>query len=132
LFYDPNVSRWFATGLAFDPATNIDMVLLAVSPGTDATVQWKVYSNSPSSTQFFDQPKLGVSDDKVVIGWNTIANATGQTSGEMAVFQLSELVAGSNSLTTFPIAPDPSRPSPVPARSLSPTTTQYVVYNNAD
>ena len=131
LFYDASVNRWFATGLAFDPVTFVDIVLVAASPGPDATAQWNVYSNSPSATAFFDQPKLGVSDDKVVLGWNSIDN-TGVQSGEMVVLQKADLVAGANNPSFFSIPPDPARPSPVPVRSLSSTTTQYVVYNNAD
>jgi ribosomal protein L24E len=132
LFYDSSANRWFATGLIFNPANALDVVLAAASPGTDATLPWKVYSNSPSNTAFYDQPKLGVADDKVVIGWNSISRSTGAQSGEMVVIQKSDLVAGAASLGFFAVAPDANRPSPVPARSLSPTATQYVVYNNAD
>ncbi len=77
---------------------------------------------------------MGNSDDKIVMAWSDFGSCspTCQFKGEeMWVLQKSDMTSGST-LRTANSLPDTTRFAIVPVRSLSTTTTQYLVYNNAD
>src|SRR5712692_659311 len=82
-----------------------------------------------------DQPFTGVNSDKVVISWNDFTGSSVSTavfSGAVTwVLQKSDLLAG-----VVPrhqaFAPDLQRFRIVPVQSLTPTSTEWLAYNNAD
>jgi hypothetical protein len=127
LLFDTASSRWFLSGLSVD-ATSDSNVYLAVSASADPTAAWTVYHLASATGVVTDQPKIGVSDDKLAISWNDFAGSqfVGQ---ETWILQKSDLLAGANvSETRF--ATDSSRFDIVPVLSLSSTGTEYLAYNN--
>src|SRR6266851_5394644 len=134
ILYDAESSRWFLSVLAFTSTAN-SQIYIAVSATSDPTASWKVYLLASGTGVIGDQPMTGVNTDKVVISWNdfTGASLTKLTfSGEETwVLQKSDLVSGV-SLHTFAFAPDLNRFRIVPAQSLTPSTTEWLSYNNAD
>jgi hypothetical protein len=125
VLYDAPSGRWFASGLSFDPATLASQVYVAVSPGSDPTASWTVYTTGDSSL-LHDQPKLGVSGDKVVVAWNDFALGQFFQGGTILVVQKSDMLAGALSASAAIRGPDSSLPGPDPAQELA-----YGTYSNA-
>src|SRR5487761_1174789 len=74
--YDPQAGRWYLSGTQWDLAntTAWSCVVIGVSHTSDlTTTQWTFYaidwSGSPNG-RLNDQPKLGFSNDKLVVSWN--------------------------------------------------------------
>jgi hypothetical protein len=130
--YDAPSGRWFATGLSFTSSYG-SQIYIAVSSTSDPSAIWTVYSGDSSSTVLHDQPKVGVSADKVVMAWNDFLSGASFQGSVIWVIQKSDLLlAGSPTISG--VGPDGSRPSIAPAQNLSyPTTatTAYAVYNNS-
>jgi hypothetical protein len=135
ILYDAESGRWFLSGLAFD-ANNDSEVFVAVSVTSDPTGAWNKYPLAMAVAVLHDQPMIGVSSDKVVISWNDFAGnsvSTALFSGvETWVLQKSDLLAGVAAPRHSAFGPDMNRYRIVPAQSLTPTTTSWLVYNNAD
>jgi hypothetical protein len=134
IIYDSESGRWFLSGLGFD-ANNNSQVFIAASRTSDPTGAWEVYRLSVAVGILQDQPMIGVSSDKVVISWNDYSGGppgnppfTGQ---ETWVLQKSDLVAAAT-VRFSSFSPDPNRFRIVPAQSLTPTSTEWLTYNNSD
>jgi hypothetical protein len=132
VLYDRMSRRWFASGVAFIAPTYGSVVTIAVSTSSDPLGTWVQYAadNDPNLTH--DQPKIGVSSDKVVISWNDFQNALFFLGQSTWVFQKSQMVAGSSPVQGSALGPDSSRAALVPAVQLSPTSPEYLVYDNSD
>lgn len=137
--YDAFSGRFFATELIFDscnPAppptgtgctTNSNSeVDLAVSTDNTGT-NWTVYDIQNNQTNtLFDQPKLGVSGDKIVMTWNNTGFAGPY---QFVVVQKSDLLLGGNiGVFFFPL--DNSHFNMIPVVSLDATNTEYAVNMN--
>jgi Abnormal spindle-like microcephaly-assoc'd, ASPM-SPD-2-Hydin len=134
VLYDAPAGRWFISGLSFTPPSYGSVVYLAVSSGSDPTGTWTVYAADSTSNVLHDQPKIGVSADKVVMSWNDFQNASAFIGETTYVWQKSQLLAASSSVTIAEVVDDGSRDSLVPAQALSyapSDTNAYVVYNNS-
>jgi hypothetical protein len=131
ILYDAESTRWFLSGAAFNP--NYDsLVLVATSASSDPTGAWnKLLVNSATKT-LQDQPMIGVSSDKVVLSWNDYTGTNTFTAEETWVFEKSDLLAGVAAPRHLAFPADTKRFRIVPAHSLTPTTTEWLVYNNAD
>ena len=130
IVYDAASSRWFLTGLAFGASSNTS--LLAVSGTSDPSGSWITYG-LVTSNLLPDQPKLGVSADKVVISWNDFSNPTTFAGEETQVVQKSDLLGSVSPIRAVgfggPANPDLDRFSLVPAIEESPTNSEFIVYN---
>jgi Abnormal spindle-like microcephaly-assoc'd, ASPM-SPD-2-Hydin len=134
VLYDAPAGRWFISGLSFTPPSYGSVVYLAVSSGSDPTGTWTVYSADSTSDILHDQPKIGVSADKVVMSWNDFQNASAFIGETTYVWQKSQLLAASSTVAVAGVVDDGSRNSLVPAQALnygSSNTDAYVVYNNS-
>ncbi|WP_158692665.1 hypothetical protein [Streptomyces roseochromogenus] len=67
--YNRFSGHFYATELIYDSA-NDSAVKLAVSQTSDPTGAWLIYTVHPTAGTLLDQPKLGVSLDKIVLTWN--------------------------------------------------------------
>lgn len=131
VLYDAPSGRWFVSGLSFD-SSNDSQVYVAVSQTSDPTGAWNVYTVASNTSQtIYDQPKLGVSNDKVVLSWNDYPRGLLFSGAETWVLQKSDLLNGTAPRASS-TGPDKNRFSIVPAQSLTSTSTEYLVYNNAD
>ena len=140
VLYDAASGRFIATAFAIDPASD-SQVYLAVSQTSDPGGAWSEWVVKSTSHIITDQPKVGVSDDKVTISWaegvpppcqaqTTLICFTGEVT---VVLQKSDLLGGPTGAPhSFVWGPDLTRFGILPVHSLSPTTTQYLVYNDAD
>jgi hypothetical protein len=137
--YDALSGRYFASILIFDscnPAppptgtgctTNRDSeVDLAVSTDNTGT-SWTVYDIQNNTTNtLFDQPKLGVSSDKIVMTWNNTGFAGPY---QFVVVQKSDLLPGGNiGVFFFPL--DTTHFNVIPVISLGATNDEYAVNMN--
>jgi IPT/TIG domain len=130
VLYDTMSGRWFASGLSFTSSLG-SQVYVAVSANSNPTATWNIYSAAASSTVLHDQPKLGVSSDKVVESWNDFLSGAFFQGSETWAFQKSDLVSASSTVHASAQGPDLSKPSIAPAQDLSITSTEYLAYNTS-
>jgi hypothetical protein len=128
ILYDRDSQRWFASGVAFVRPTLASVVVIAVSTTSDPTGTWVQYSAANSTTLTHDQPKIGVSLDKVVLSWNDFLYGQFFQGQSTWVFQKSQMVAGTPA-NGAAIGPDATRQSLVPAVQLTSNSAEYIVYN---
>lgn len=124
VLYDSGTGRWFASALAVN-AGNASQAYVAVSAGPDPMGTWYVYSTTISA-DLFDQPKIGVTSDKLVLSWNEYSGTrfVGQVT---QVLQKTDLLSG-GALNVIVFSLDNTRFNLVPAAG-SRSTTAYLVYN---
>ena len=128
VLYDAPSGRWLVSSMSFDSASG-GQVYVAMSATSDPTGVWAIYTiASNTSGLLYDQPKLGVSDDKIVVSWNTFVGAS-FTGSQTAVIEKSDLLVPTTARTVV-TALDVTRFSPVPAQALTSTPVAYVVYHN--
>lgn len=131
VLYDAESGHWLLSGLSFDPSLD-SQTYLAASATSDPTGEWFVYTvaNNQSTGVLTDQPMTGVCNDKVVEGWNDYSSSGQFTQSELVVVQKSSLVTGA--FTRWEDFTDSVEFRPVPAQSLAPSSTCWMVVNNAD
>jgi hypothetical protein len=125
--YDLTTGRFFASALAVN-SSNDSRVFVGVSLGANPSGAWSMLTFVSTSGILSDQPKLGLTSDKVVETWNDYS-ASGFRGQETWVFQKSDLVSGSSSVATSGFGPDPNRFNLVPAQDQAPGPTAYLIYN---
>ena len=123
--YDPVSGRYFAS---YELRTaGGDTVAVAASSDSTPWSWCYVYINTNSSGHTFDQPKLGISDDKVVVSWNEYnPNWVGSV---IEVAQKSDLMTCAV-VHVWTSAPDSSRFGLQPSAELSSTTTEWLTWHN--
>jgi IPT/TIG domain len=132
ILYDGLSGRWYLSGLAFNAGNNNSNEYIAVSTSSDPTAAWHVYLLGSLGTGVLgDQPKIGVSSDKIVDSWNDFTTPAGFIGEQTWVIQKSDLLAGV-SANIFTFALDNARFDIVPAQSMTSTSTEWLAYNNAD
>jgi hypothetical protein len=145
VLYDPISRRFITSAVAIDvnPSdANVysSLMLVGASASSDPTGTWYRYGLKQTSKILMDQPKIGTSDDKIAISWAE-ARAPGCDPNNPALFcfngqftwvlQKSDIIGG-GPFHYYMTPADFARFGIVPAQALTPTTTQYMVYNNAD
>lgn len=133
IVFDPASRRWLMSALAYNHADGDSEVLLAVSAVNDPS-SWHVRPLYRKSGLLHDQPKINVTSDKVVVAWNEFAYIRGYADpyenlgGEWVVLSRANVED-----TTAPLegegqfVPDSCHPNPLPVRTLSETSTAYIV-----
>jgi hypothetical protein len=162
IYFDglPGAGRWYISGALVqynstneeiscsqpiiavaDPAGGSCPAAITITPSC-----WSVYkipsvaASGAGSFVITDQPKLGYSDDKLVLSWNDCPSGGGACTGEETwVVRKSDILSGTiNSDDAVPILgvngaeEDYTRFSLVPVEELSSNSDEWVVYNNAD
>lgn len=128
VLYDAISGRWFASAAEYlDPARRPPTpVRLAVSTTSDPTGTWRIYLVTGRGDP--DQPYIGVSDDKVIVSWNSFRASDGSWLGaEYAALRKADLLNGVNPPGTTLFNPEKDILGAFPVQSHSPTTTQYMV-----
>jgi len=131
VLYDAISGRWFANGVAFTQALG-SRVVFGVSDTNDPAGTWHIYFAGDSSNVLHDQPKIGVSTDKVAISFNDFLSGALFLGQSTFVFSKAAMLAGASSIPGGAIGPDSTRVSIVPAIELAATSTEYLTYNNSD
>jgi len=132
VLYDAISSRWFASGVAFVTPSFGSVLVFGISDTTDPAGTWHVYSADNSSNVTHDQPKIGVSADKVAFSFNDFLNAALFQGASTWVFGKAAMLAGASSIPGEAVGPDSRRVSIVPAIELTSTSTEFMAYNNSD
>ena len=76
VLYDLSTGRWYATVLAFNPSTYDSAVLFGISDTNDPGGAWTIYMMDKEVALICDQPKLGFSSDKIIIGCSLFSGPT--------------------------------------------------------
>jgi len=142
VLYDASTGRWYATVVVYDPVANTpgyfdSITLLGISQTTDPAGSWIIYGMDAEGGpgQVFgppalcDQPKLGYSADKFVIGCS-LFNTNGSFRGAIImVGNKSEGLAGAN-MAEDETFPNTSLFGLVPAQSFQTGLADaYVAFN---
>jgi hypothetical protein len=128
IVYDAAAGRWLLSGFALNSAFN-SVMYVAISDNSDPTMPWSIYQVTSRAGVVMDQPKIGFTNDKIVLAWNDFTNASGFIGEETWILQLSQMLAGQSvAISYFPL--DDTRISLVPVISLTATSTEYVIYND--
>lgn len=131
VLYDTMSGRWFVSCFAIDANKN-STVFFAASDTSDPTETWQVYFMGPTVRIITDQPRIGVTLDKIVLSWDDYGVGSGFMGNEVWVIQKSDVLAGSTSPGNFFFEADPTYFSVMPARLLASTATAYLVYTNSN
>src|SRR5438552_14115179 len=129
LVFDRLSGRWLLSGFAIDAALDSN-AYVAVSDSADATQGWFVQQVTAFHGLVSDQPKIGVSSDKVVMSWSDFDTTLSFVGQETWVLQKSELLSAAPLLHAAVLGPDGTPFAPVPVVALTAGTTAFVVYNN--
>jgi hypothetical protein len=132
VLYDTMSGRWFASGVAFVTPSFGSVLVFGVSNTSDPTGTWHMYSADNSSNVTHDQPKIGVSADKVAFSFNDFLSAALFQGASTWVFGKAPMLAGASSIPGQAVGPDSRRVSIVPAIELTSTSTEFMAYNNSD
>ena len=109
--------------------TGGDEIDLAISQTSDPSGSWSIYTvASNTSNDLFDQPKLGFSNDKVTVSWNTYDSSGTFIQVETHVILKQGLLNGDNSVPDQTFT-DSGKFQVVPAVTLGSTNTQYAMYH---
>jgi hypothetical protein len=133
-FFDPRIvydtlsGHWFLSGAISDAASD-SATYFAVSDSSDPTLGWSIYGVIGETAVVMDQPKMGVSSDKVVMTWDDFTSAGVFLGQEAWVLDKADLFTGAG-VGTVAFVVDPSRFDVVPVTSMSATSAEYLVYNN--
>ncbi|HEU0318978.1 MAG TPA: hypothetical protein VFR49_16710, partial [Solirubrobacteraceae bacterium] len=111
---------YLTAGLA-GGASEIDLAV-----ATDPLGAWTIY-DVHNEGRLQDQPKLGISSDKVTISWNDNGNSGPE---EYKVIQKAGLVARHGTVPGVIWGPDSSRLNVVPAIQLSSGNTAFAIFHN--
>ena len=131
IFFDAASGIWFSSAMAFD-ASNDGRVYLNVSLSSDPTLDWNQYTiESDNSGIRFDQVRLGINQDKIVLTWDDYSTS-GFTGSETWVLDKGQIISGSSQPDFWQMGPDPSRFAVIPSTTLSASPIEYLIYNNAD
>jgi hypothetical protein len=125
ILYDSASGMFFASYISkfadHDGPSEVDLAVTR-----DPTGNWAIYTvNTKSILQ--DQPKLGVSSDKLTMSWNDNGNSGPE---EYIVIQKAGVVAQNSTVPATLFGPDSGRLNMVPAIQLSESKTAFAVYHN--
>lgn len=130
VLYDAESGRWFASAIAFQTSPSFaSRVLVAVSTSSDALQPFVFYQPLTTSTIICDQPKLGVSSDKITFSCASFNSSNQFVHEDTEVINKAETMAAVT--THIWLFLDPGLFNAVPAVSLTPTTTAFMVENGS-
>ncbi|MGH9302245.1 MAG: hypothetical protein ACRD0E_10215, partial [Acidimicrobiales bacterium] len=130
VLWDPNSGRWFASTTSdagSGPSPSASEVDLAVSAGPDATGGWYVYSVDSNTAGLDDQPKLGLTTDKVLLAWSQFDTSGKFVGNDIRIMAKGPLLSGGRAFT-YSHGPDATSFGYVPVAS-SAGPDSYFVYN---
>lgn len=132
IVYDPLSGRWFSSILDITS----DSVYFGASSTGDPTSTWNIYHVAFADCP--DQPKIGMSSDKLVISANDFTNhcgiSGGSTSfagGEYWVVDKGQVTSGATLTKYTDVGPSANIMGMMPARELSSNSTVYLVSVNS-
>jgi hypothetical protein len=130
--YDAVSQRWFAVYLQFSDSLGSSSIILAVSTGSDPTGSFCRYRIGNPTTETFiqDFPKLGFSDDKVIVTYNAFTFAETFLGAGYYVLKKADLTACAGSVATNRVAPNGSRSTIFPAEAGTSTAAAFLAMHD--
>jgi len=135
VLYDSSNGRWYATVIAYNPISFDSVTLLGISETTNPGGAWFIYPMDVENATFgtpgllCDQPKLGHSADKFVIGCSLFDSSATFQGALLTIGSKSQGLAGA-SMNVFQFGPNPDAFGLVPAQNLNPgIAAAYVTFN---
>ena len=125
LVYDVSSQRWFLSGWASDSADDSIVYVAVVGIIGPERALVGVSVRDHDRRRSTDQPKLGVSDDKVVLSWNDYTNGS-TVSGQETWVCSSRICSPAASVRYFTFLPDPTRFDIVPVDAVDRHSTEYL------
>jgi Concanavalin A-like lectin/glucanases superfamily/Bacterial Ig-like domain (group 3) len=134
MIYDPGSGHFFASAELFNPSTNNAEVNLAVSSTADPTGAWWLYTVAGNTAGVkYDQPKLGISSDKLVVSWTQYNSAQNPIGTSWDVLQKSDAVTGGSvGVDAFTSGNSGQWLGLAAVQALQPTSTAYATYANGN
>ena len=128
VLYDAPSGRFFFSSSGSD-STNDGLVVIAVSATSNPGGSFTFWTIAQSANGVLhDQPKIGISDDKLIVTWDDFVPGGTYVGSEIWVLQKSTLLAG-QSTPMVAFGPTVGPLSAVPAQALTAGTTAYVITN---
>ena len=138
VLYDPSTGRFYASILAYNMSSHDSMVLLGVSYTSDPAGFWAIYPMDfegplPNFTPYIcDQPKLGYSADKFVLGCS-LFDATNTFAGALLILGTKAEGLNAVGMHEAEFGPNTAAFGLVPAQGIDGGTgAAYVAYNLSD
>ena len=129
VLYDAESGRWFASALAFQTSPSFaSRVLIAVSTSSDALQPFVFYQPLTTSNVICDQPKIGVDTDKVTMSCAGFTSTSFDRQASEVINKAEMMAAVTTHIWLFL---DTGLFNAVPAVSLTPTTTAFMVENGS-
>jgi hypothetical protein len=136
VMFDAASSRWFLSAMSFRSTTMAGAggrLHLAVSATSNPAGAWNNYvvaSDSSAASVLFDQPRLGVTDDKVVIAWDSFNTLPTEsfTGAQYVTLDKAQAMAGTQPASVLSTA-SATRFAIVPAQNQAAGADAYLVYN---
>lgn len=134
LFYDAMNSRFVGSAFAFIPAGQPgaynSIVYVVISNTSDPNGVWTRYTLPlPQNGTQYDQPKVGVSQDKAVISWNDYDTSNTLLGSQTWVMAYSQMLAAQSSVQMWSFGRDGAKFSVTPAHQLTGISRSWATYN---
>ena len=104
--FDDQHDRWLAVGTAWGPTGHLN---LAISETADPTGFWGVYDFNLGSNRYAERPSLGVSTNKVGIGFDVHTSYPDFVGSRLLVIDTASILDGLNVITYEATSDDPGR-----------------------
>lgn len=128
--YDPATGRWFLSAMEFNSGATGSEILLMVSSVSTLTnsTTWKRYVvRDDSSSVLDDQPKIGLTSDKVLLAWERFPGGSSFGGTAALVVDKAEAVNFASTVGTSSSIGGTNDFGLAPANNLSAGTTGYFV-----
>lgn len=126
IVYDASSNRWFMSAMITNYKSGAEWFEIAVSRQDDPLGSWsfRKITFPDEITILRDQPKLSVTQDKVLIGWDEFTHPPQfdvKIGGNWMAVSKGSLISGSDNFTAFPAyaIADKCLPEPIPVRDTS-------------
>jgi hypothetical protein len=135
--YDQSSQRWFLSAL-LQANDQTDSIVIAISPKSDPRGKWLIrnLAFSDGQTVLRDQPKIGVTNDKVIVAWDEFVQSIPGLSGfdtlsggNWLVLPKADLLTSDDTTNVKPELPSADKciSEPMPVRNESSDATGYIV-----
>lgn len=134
--YDNLTHRWFLSAIILD-ASGTDYLEFAIS-SPEQKGSWDPVNSSwtfrkihfaNEATEFHDQPKFSVTDDKIVLAWDELSSSPTPDGGNWMVLSKQELLDEQSEIGAAPIYASANKclSEPIPAKNLVPGESAIII-----
>ena len=131
--YDAAEDRWYASIHAVSLSAGRSEVQLAVSDTGDPVGAWTAYVVAAQQDDLlYDQPRLGFTGDKILLGWDNFLFSGGFVGAQFAVVEKAQVLALAPVVDTAMSTADDTAFAIVPAVNRSAGDEGFLVWNDGN